>query len=90
MWGNSTVNKSEGSIYKKSLVFIKLCLYITFKSKYKSYSSFQGSFINDVTQEGGWNFCDIIYQGIGKTAVLLWQRVRGVSKSPNSRDLIYG
>ena len=35
-------------------------------------------------KKGGWNFCDTMYKGAGKTT-----EGEGVSKSPNSRDVFY-
>ena len=45
----------------------------------------KGSSINDLIQVGGrgCNFCDAMYEGLSKTAILAGQRGRGFRKSSN-------
>ena len=37
-------------------------------------TQYKGLFINDVMQvgEGGWRFCDAMYEGLIKTFILVW------------------
>ena len=51
-------------------------------------ASVQGPFTNDVTQQGGWRFCDTLYEGLSKTGMLSVTEEKRVRKSSDLCNVI--